>query len=223
MIELDTRQLAKLTIDAYRDQTFDEQVADKTWRALFNPTELSYSRKNNYNNEPSAGTSQPQTSFANGEPDSVSLDLFFDGTGVVADDQSVRERIEALLELLAFQSEDHQPYYVHAYWGGWEFRGVMTEANVTYKLFDRDGEPLRATVGVTLQEVMAPEEVAQTERRESPDLHQTWVVKDGDTIDRIAATVYGAAAFWRPLATRNDLANPRRLEPGLVLSLPPKA
>jgi hypothetical protein len=216
------QQLAKLTIEAYTDQEFSERTGEP-WHALFNPTELSFSRKNAYNNEPSAGTSQPQTSYANGEPDEITLDLFFDGTGVVESDTTVRARIDALLALAAFQPDTHQPYYLHVFWGSWNFLGVMTSAKVTYKIFDREGEPLRATVSATLQEVVAPEVLARTERRESPDLHQTWLVRDGETLDAIAHKVYGSADFWRPLAEVNCLANPRSLDAGRLLLLPPKA
>ena len=59
-----------------------------------------------------------------------------------------------------FQGDTHQPYYVHAYWGRFSFRGILTQVDVTYKLFDRAGEPLRATVKLTLKEALSPEEVA---------------------------------------------------------------
>lgn len=218
---LDERQLAKLAIEPYRDQEFREP-AGPAWQALFNPTQLGFSRKNNYRTATSAGSSAPQTSYGGGEPDQVQLDLFFDGTGVVESALSVGERIDALLAFAEFQPETHQPFYLHAHWGRFEFRGVLTQADVQYTLFDRAGEPLRATVKITLQEVVAPEELAAEERRESPDLYQTWLVTEGDTIDAIAHRVYGSPAWWRPLAEANALPNPRALEVGSVLLLPPK-
>jgi Contractile injection system tube protein len=221
-MELDDVLLAKLTIEPYLDQEFT-RPAGAPWQALFNPTELAFSRKNNYNTTPSAGASQPQTSYGGGEPDQVSLDLFFDGTGVVESLQSVRERVEALLELAAFQGDTHQPYYLHAHWGPFEFRGVLTQADVTYTLFDRSGEPLRAKVKITLQEVVAPEPLAAEEGRESPDLYQSWLVEEGQRLEHIAFAVYGSADFWRPLAEANGLRNPRALIAGQTLVLPPLA
>jgi len=218
---LDTSQLTKLTIEAYLDQE-QKKPAGLIWRALFNPTELSFSRKNLYQATPSAGTSQPQQSYSGGEPDQVQLDLLLDGTGVVASEQTVGERLDALLNFTKYQGDLHQPYYVHAYWGRFSFRGILTQADVTYKLFDRAGEPLRATVKLTLKEALAPPEVEATDRPASPDLYQTWLVKEGESLDAIAHTVYGDAAFWRPLATANALTNPRALAPGQLLMLPPK-
>jgi hypothetical protein len=217
---LDNVQVAKLTIEPFLDQKC-QNPAGPPWQALFNPTQLSLTRKNRYHQTPSAGASAPDASYAGGEPDQVSLDLFFDGTGVLEQSETVAQRIEALLQFTKFHGEEHEPYYVHAWWGDFQFRGVLTQADITYTLFDRGGNPLRATVKITLQEVVPPAVRTAEERRESPDLYQTWLVSDGDRIDLIAAKVYGDPQWWRPLAAANRLRNPRVLEVGSVLLLPP--
>lgn len=218
---LDTAQLTKLTIDAYDDQSF-KTSAGVSWTAMFNPTEIAFSRKNRYQATTSAGSSAPQQSYMGGEPDQVQLDLLLDGTGVVQGNQTVIELLTTLLDLTKFQPETHQPYYVHAHWGTFTFRGILTQADVTYKLFSRSGDPLRAAVKLTLKEAMAPEETSAEESRRSPDLYQTWLVREGETLDSIAHSVYGDPAFWRPLATVNQLRNPRGLVAGQMLTLPPK-
>jgi hypothetical protein len=219
---LTATQLTKLTIDAYTDIEFNTP-AGITWTALLNPTELTFSRKNLYQATQSAGTSAPQQSFSGGEPDQVSLDLLLDGTGVVGEAGSIGPKLDELLALTKFQGDTHQPYYVHAYWGRFTFRGILVQVDVTYKLFDRAGEPLRATAKLQFKEALSPEEVQAEDRPASPDLYQTWLVRDGDTLDAVAATVYGDPAYWRPLAEANKLANPRGLRTGAVLLLPPVA
>lgn len=218
---LDDVQLAKLTIVAFRDQKFSQPV--RTWRALFNPTELKFGRRTRWNREQAPGASGPTTSFGNGEPAEVSIELFFDGTGVVLSTETVTARVEGLLAFLELHGETHQPYYAHLYWGAFTFRGVMKSADVTYTLFDRAGLPLRAKVTAVFTEVVDPEHRAAQDRLSSPDLRQTWVVRDGDRIDGIADQVYGSPVHWRGIAGANGLVNPRRLEPGAVLVLPPKA
>lgn len=215
-------QLTKLTIDAYTDVTF-ERPAGVRWQAQLNPTELSFSRKNVYQATQSAGTSAPQQSFSGGEPDQVQLDLLLDGTGVIGKSGGIGQTLDALLVLTKFQGETHQPYYVHAYWGRFSFRGVLTQVDVTYKLFDRAGQPLRAMVKLSLEKALSPEEIAAEDRPASPDLYQTWLVNDGERLDTIAAQVYGDPAFWRPLAAANRLTNPRGLVTGQLLILPPLA
>ena len=220
MTTLDERQLTKLTIAAYSDQEYHDEVG--RWQALFNPPELSFSRTNNYAQTAAAGSSHPQISYTGSEPDEISLELFFDGTGAIDSSQTVRDRVESLLAFTDFQSDTHQPYYLRLLWGPHEFRGVRTKADVKYTLFDRLAEPLRATVGVTITQAISPAEASSEERRESPDLLQTWLVTDGDTIERIAHRVYGDPIYWRPLASANRLVNSRHLNPGQVLFLPPK-
>lgn len=219
-MNLTATQLTKLTIEGYPDVTFTRPPR-VSWQALLNPTELSFSRKNKYVATQSANTSKPQQSFSGGEPDQVQIDLLLDGTGVVGDPGGIGNTLDALLGLTKFQGHTDQPYYVQASWGKFQFRGILTQADVTYKLFDRGGQPLRATVKLTLKEALSSAEVAANEGRSSPDLYQTWLVRDGETLDGIAAQVYGAPAFWRPLAAANRLANPRGLVTGQLLMLPP--
>ena len=221
MTPFDTKKLSKLTIDGYVDAEYTNQAG--RWEALFNPTELSYSRTNEYEWQQPAGASKPQLQYKGGEPDEISLEFFFDGTGVIDSDQSVRERIEGFLELTSYQGEAHQPFYLHLWWKSFNFRGIRTKADVTYTLFDRDGEPLRATLAITLREALPPEEVTRDENNTSPDLYQTWRVAEGDTLDLIAHRVYGDSGYWRPIAAANRLVNPLSLDPGRVLRLPPKA
>lgn len=218
---LDDVALAKLTIVSFKDQKFRQPAG--TWRALFNPTELKFGRKTTWNNAQAAAGSQPETSFGNGEPAEISIELFFDGTGVVLGTETVTQRVEGLLDLMTLQGDTHQPYYAHLYWGAFTFRGVMKSADVTYTLFDRAGVPLRAKVTAAFQEVVDRDERLARDRLSSPDLRQTWLVNDGDTIYAIADKVYGSPDHWRGIAAANDLVNPRRLAPGSVLVLPPKA
>jgi len=221
-VNLTATQLTKLTIDAYADVTFKPPHRIR-WQVLLNPTEMSFSRKNKYEATQSAGTSAPQQSYTGGEPDQVQLDLLLDGTGVVGDPGGIGDRLDELLKLTEFQGDTDQPYYVHAYWGWFNFRGILTQADVTYKLFDRSGHPLRATVKLSLKGALSPEEVAAKDRRTSPDLYQTWLVRDGETLDAVAAQVYGDPGYWRPLAAANRLVNPRGLVTGQLLILPPLA
>jgi hypothetical protein len=222
MIDFEGRELAKLRIVAYKDQENSPAKRAGEWEALFNPTELAFSRSNEYEWMTAAGSSKPQLQYKGGEPDEISLEFFFDGTGVVESDTSVKERIDGFLTLTGYHGDDHQPYYVHLSWGGFHFRGVRTKADVKYTLFDRGGEPLRGTLAVSFREALPPEEVTATESDTSPDLYQTWQVTQGDTLDHIAHLVYGHPRYWRPLAIHNGLTNTLDLEVGAVLELPPK-
>ncbi len=213
-------QLVKLTIEAYQDLDYREPAGIR-WQAPLNPTELSFARRNRYAEQQAAGSPAVEQSYAGRDPDQVQIDLLLDGTGVVGEPGGVGAKLDALLELTRYRGETHQPYYVQVWWGRFSFRGYLDRADVTYKLFDRTGEPLRAAVKLTLTEAVSPREATATARPSTPDLYQTWLVKDGERLDAIAARIYGDPAYWRPLAAANRLVNPRALVTGTVLLLPP--
>ncbi|MGH3703570.1 MAG: hypothetical protein ACRDT9_02970 [Agromyces sp.] len=217
---LATELLAKLTLTPYRDQEFT-LPAGPPWVALVNPAQLAQSRKNLYSSTSPIGASAPHQQYSGSEPESVTLDLFFDGTGVVAGAAAMQARLLALFALMKYQSDIHSPYYLRALWGAFVLQCVMTQADVTYTLFDRLGLPLRATVKVTLQEIVAPRTREAQEKKNSPDLYQTWVVMDDESLDRIANEVYGDPGLWRELAAANELPTGLRPPAGTRLLLPP--
>jgi nucleoid-associated protein YgaU len=48
-----------------------------------------------------------------------------------------------------------------------------------------------------------------------------WTVAEGDTLWTVAEEEYGDTSHWRTIAEANDIKNPRQLESGTKLSLPP--
>jgi nucleoid-associated protein YgaU len=57
-------------------------------------------------------------------------------------------------------------------------------------------------------------------KRQTADFTHRHVVGQGQTLSGIASAVYGDPTKWRPIAIANDLDDPRRLPPGLVLDVP---
>ena len=131
--------------------------------------------------------------------------------------------LDGLLAFTDFQAETHQPYYLHVLLGAVQLprrprRRPTSRTRCSTATASRCGRRSK----LSLKEALAPEEVAAEERASSPDLYQTWLVNEGDTLDAIAARVYGSPAFWRPIAAANRLGNPRALVAGQVLTLPPR-
>lgn len=220
--QLDGNQLEKLTIETYTDQKFTKAKKVGEWKVLFNPTEYQFTRSNNYNATQAAGTSRPHTSTGSGNPDQLACTLFFDGTGVVGTPGPVTRAVADFLDLMSFKPQKHKPYYLWLRWGPLTFRCYLKSATVSFTLFNRKGEPIRAKVTSAFEEVIADRERVNQEAFTSPDLRRLWRVEEGQSLDTIANEAYDDPRYWREIARSNRLANPRALEVGRLLVLPPK-
>lgn len=84
-----------------------------------------------------------------GRPSSLTLsvELIFDGTCLKSGEQSVRMRVEALLEA----AENPFIRQVSFNWGTMYYEGRITGLDVQYVMFDGAGEPLRANVDLSME------------------------------------------------------------------------
>jgi hypothetical protein len=218
--------LEKLELELYSEQTFARAKHIETFHVLFNPTEYARTASNSYNRQQPPNRSRPTSSFGHGNPDTITMSLIFDGTGVVPSDPPVIQRVTKFLDMARYRGDAHKPPYIRLRWGGQDgglsFTCAMKTATATFTLFDRNGQPLRAKVSATFEEVVDEPTRQGEEDTQSADLHQVWTVQAAESLDGIAATVYGDPAYWREIARVNRLANPRALAPGQRLRLPPK-
>ena len=70
-------------------------------------------------------------------------------------------------------------------------------------------------------QVVDPAHAPRRTKTESADHTKTYLVARGDTLSSIAGAEYGDPAAWRPIAAANRIVNPRRLEPGSRIVIPP--
>jgi nucleoid-associated protein YgaU len=214
-------------------------------RALFNPTELSYGREVKWEQKRLAdkgyASSYAVQEFTSTEPSTLTVNLFFD-TYEAHDGKvtlghlkaavlptvaqrgrtsatSVQEYTKKLEGLAAVKQELHRPPQCRLKWGRYEFfAGVLTNLSYSYTMFLPDGTPVRASAACTFTERMLE---AYKRELHSPDVARRYVVRRNDTLQSIAAEFYGDPAQWRVIARANGILNPRRLQPGVTLVIPP--
>ncbi len=205
--------------------------------ALFNPAEIQRSRSVSWWQR--AGASQggswtwsdTEQQFLAVEPETLTVELFFDtyeprGTpwadpsrgGGPSDVTAFTDRVARLAEV---DPDLHHPPICRLSWGahGAFFTGVLRELDQRFTLFLADGTPVRATVHCTFLEFRTRAQARRRERH-SADVVKTWLVRAGDTLQAIASKEYRDPALWRHIATANAIVDPRRLEPGTVLTIP---
>ncbi len=205
----------------------------------FNPTELSLDKSAQIAEIGIPGLDSPLLQFVRGQNEKLSVELFFDTTeqGMGADATSVTTLTDKIYSLLKIEPTRHAPPICDFIWnasfpgadlhpasggqGRNAFRGVVESIRQKFTLFSPEGVPLRATLTVSIREYKSLEDQVAELNLSSPDRTHSHVVQLGDTLAKIAATYYRRPVLWRAIADENDIEDPRRLEVGRVLSIPP--
>ena len=196
---------------------------------LFNPTEYSFERTNSYKATPVPGLSSPLLQFVNGECDQLSMELFLDDytdpggpTSLLQKESDpVVKRLEDISKLLLIDRDLHAPPPVRFDWGPMKFFAVIEKLGRKVTMFHPDGTPARATLSVSFKEYRTLRQQLQEPRRESADKSKRRVVVGREQLWRIAAREYDDPNEWIRIAAANDLDDPRDIEPGDWLLLPP--
>jgi nucleoid-associated protein YgaU len=123
--------------------------------------------------------------------------------------------------LLDLDSKLHAPPPVRFNWGPLEFSAVIEKLGRKVTVFHPDGTPARATLSVTFKEYRTLQQQIQTPRRESADKTKRRVVVGRDALWMIAAREYLDPSEWVRIARKNDLDDPRDIQPGDWLVVPP--
>ena len=207
----------------YATLTNVSTLPPQTVAVQFNPTEYGIDRGASFAELQVPGLRTPLLQFVRGEGQTLSLELFLDGTDKRASsnpDETVEGRLAKLREFVTIQKELHAPPVCLFKWRQVEFQGVVTSLKEKYSLFDESGKVLRARVTLTLKSYEAVEVQLRSLQLESPDRTRVRVVRERETIAQIADEAYGNPRLWRVIAEANEVDRPRFLVPGTPLTIP---
>jgi nucleoid-associated protein YgaU len=184
----------------------------------FNPTEYQVQKQNTFADINIPGLETPPIQFIRGSGEKLSTELLVDTSDTLED---VREKyVNRLRGLMNIQRELHAPPILSFFWDRTVFRGVLESLNIAYVMFRPDGVPIRARLSITLKEYKTVAEQLNEGPKNSPDVEKSYTVVRGDTLSRIAFQVFRDASRWRDIARANKIRDPRRLPPGLTLTIP---
>jgi hypothetical protein len=191
-------------------------------KVIFNPAEYSIQTGNQFSSTPLPGLSSPIVSFVNGDADVLTMDLFFD-TYTDMGSSDVRNETDKISVFLDIDPELHAPPPVLFVWGKLRFKAVIERLTQRFTMFREDGVPVRATLNVTFKEykTIAEQLAPPPGPKESSDWSKRRIVAENDRLCLIAAIEYEDPAVWRVIADANDIENPRLLQPGQEILLPP--
>nr|WP_321357109.1 hypothetical protein [uncultured Draconibacterium sp.] len=231
-------ELTKLQIKAYRDEQFNNEVANGEFQTLLNPEKYVFKYKVEQNEQQASGTSSSSPRYNRTPPEDLELEFIFDRTGVLvnygdtstADDNElsadegngIMEDIDQFKRVVFdYNGDEHRPNYLVISWGTLLFKGVLTEVDITFKLFKSDGTPLRATANAKFKGFVEDTLRVATENNNSPDLTHIREVKEGDTLPLMTHRIYGDSKYYLEVAKANRITNFRKLEVGQKIFFPP--
>lgn len=230
--------LQKLTIGTYEDSDYKKRVDSGAFTAFINPTGYSVTYKTELEPNQPLGTAKADLKYVASPSTDLQLEFLFDGTGVTEafsgnklinaikgktfKKTSVKDQVDAFYKATGqVAGPIHKPYNVILNWGNFEFKGVLAEFTVEYKLFDNEGQPLRAIGKAKFSESISPKLEAAEKKNESPDVTHKRTVQDGDTLPLMTEKIYGDSKYYLEVAKVNGLINFRQLIPGQELFFPP--
>ena len=230
-------ELTKLQIKAYRDPKFNEEVGNGEFKALLNPENYVFKYRIEQNSQQAAGTSSSAPRYNKTPSENLNMEFVFDRTGVLMKyGESVAGKnamlkdegngVAADVELLKrvvfdYNGEEHRPNYLLISWGTLLFKGVLTQMDITYKLFNADGTPLRASAKATFKGFIEDNLRVAIENSSSPDLTHVRTVCEGDTLPLMTFRIYGDSSYYLEVAKINKITNFRNLRVGQKIFFPP--
>jgi hypothetical protein len=213
---------------AATEKAFLEIEGGEQVPCLFNPSELSLGRRNEWAADVMPGRGVPTLRYTGARSGWMRIELFFDTTDAGTAVSTHTGKILALMDVdpsLAGTDEGtrtQRPPYVTFHWGDLHsFKAVISDLDLTFTYFSSTGVPLRARMNLTLHQY----EKSQAFGRQNPTSGTPYPqrvhrVQPGETLDRIAGQHYGDPTRWRALATANAIEDPLDLRPGRLLTVP---
>ena len=154
--------------------TFVQPVQSRIWigsidepslgvNAQYNPKELTVDKQIPWSQHQKGNTDGLQWEFTGSQGRTLNIDLLFDGVeenASIVDTLKILERLAAVRDPTSTQPEMRRPHHCVAVWGSVlndqnsspRFQCIIMQVTIKYTMFSSDGNPLRATVTLKLQE-----------------------------------------------------------------------
>jgi nucleoid-associated protein YgaU len=205
----------------------------------FNPTEFTLEKGAQVAEIAIPGLDSPLLQFVRGQAEKLTVDLFFDSTenGTGAGAESVTTLTDRVYSLVKVEPNGHAPPICTFVWNASfpgadlspsagnqrrnEFQCVVDSVRQKFTFFSPEGVPLRATLTLTLREYKTLDDQLRQLNLSSPDRSHSHVTQRNDTLARLAARYYRKPSEWRAIAVANALDDPRRMDAGFYLRIPP--
>lgn len=220
-------EFEKLYIVPYNNEDYaPSHRASPPFYALINPETYTFKYKIEFCETQAQGTSAVCLKFNKMPPQEFNFDFLFDGTGIIQGNSQtvipVTDQLDNFRhQILDYNGDIHQPYYLKIHWGTLLFKGVLTSMDIEFKLFSPDGSPLRAMAKCAFKGSIEENLRLAMENRMSPDITHRRQLLQGDKLSLLSEKVYQDHQYYFEVAKFNNLDGFRNTSPGKELFFPP--
>lgn len=223
-------ELKKLVFTAYQDIGFSKKsTTGAEFKVMFNPNTINLKYQVNRNEQNTANQTNSEMNFIALRPEEFGLEFILDGTGVNANSfaeaktpPKVYNQVQDFLAVVYnYDGDTHQNKFVRVKYGSIQKDCVLVNLDVSYTLFSRDGEPLRAKVNAAFKTVEKKELTDAKVKKSSPDLTHLRELKQSDRFTLMANDIYDENFLFTRVARANQLNSFRNIPVGSRLIFPP--
>ena len=116
---------------------------------------------------------------------------------------------------------EHVPSSLTFSWGSLEFEGHLSQLNISYQMFNRNGEPVRVELDMSiLGEETDITTIIKRNPKESPDRTKYRQLQQKDELWMLAYEEYKDVSCWKEIAKENQILNPRKVDYTKGLKVP---
>lgn len=204
-------------------------------QGLFNPTSYSVAKETTWEEKGIPGHNLAGMQFKWGANKRIAMSLLFDTFEAGVDVRSGPGGTDQLAKMTEVSETDQnntpRPPLLQLYWGDKPIGSaglsdwVLLSYTIRYTLFAQVGGgvvPVRALVDLSFKEYIDPKDDAKSSPTAKANKAKVHTVVQGETLSGIAAKEYGDPGEWRRIAAANQISDPRRLQTGRQIVIPPK-
>jgi hypothetical protein len=217
-------ELIKMIITGYEDEKFSTPISGKPYKVMINPDSIKHQGSIDYNDVQPPDSSTTSQRYKSTPSEKLNFDIVIDCTGVVDKSRTkMKDEINALTKIIYdYNGEIHRPNFVMVQWGqSLLFKGVLASYDISYTLFNPDGNPLRAKVSLAFTQYISPAAACECNKDSSPDISHLVTVTEGVSLPSLCEKVWNDESYYVQVARYNGLNKFRNLSGVRQLIFPP--
>ena len=238
--------LQKFRIYSFEDKEFqdsgkEDPKKEPDFETPINPESFSKNLKVDVDIRRPHGSRGTDVRFKSTAPEELKIDFVLDGTGLMEGYRfpttkkvengkeilevalTVHEQLDKFLKCVYnISPKIHRPRFLLIIWGSEiRFRGVLSNLDINYTLFNPDGTPIRAKLSCTFVDYKTREQRIAEDKPSSPDLTHYRRVREGDKLHLMTYRIYNDPKYILQVSKANKLTTFRYIVTGTDIYFPP--